>query len=191
MSSNNHIASKIRHLFIHDDGSLPDIFITNLDEESFRKVYLKAISLGLKDDRISAWNIKEEKEVEYTNSEYLDLFISDEVESSRVNLPDLKVDKVFVPISSLSVYCKEEVEFDYRMGNEWTDDTISALLEFIALLKDKAPNLKVKRADEWLAPKTLRFKNNNLISENYKIPSDGIFSQTFNEYYSLTRSNKN
>jgi len=186
-----HLADKIRHLFIEDDGSLPDIFIHNLSETDVRKTYLKAISLGLKDDQILAWDTGADKEKKYTNSNYLDGLFSGKVESSRIGLPDLVIDGVIVPISTIAVYSDDQIEFDYRMGSDWNDKTLIALLEFIALLRDEVLHLKVKRADEWLALKALRFKNDNLILENYKTSSDGIFSQTFNEYYAQTRFNKN
>jgi len=167
------IIDKIRYLFIHDDGSLPDIFLTNLDERDLRKVYLKAISLGLENDRILAWNIKADKQLEYTCADYLELFISNEVETSRIALPDLLINDVTVPISTIAVYNNEEVEFDYRMGEEWTDECILALLEFIALLKDETPKLKTHRA-----------------YGDFPTADYGVFKQAFDNYYQLTRIDK-
>ena len=168
-----HIIDRIRYLFIHDDGSLPDIFLSDLNEIDLRKVYLKAISLGLKNDSISAWNIKANKQVEYTNADYLELFISSEVETTRITLPDLVINDVTVPISTIAVYSNKEVEFDYRMGEEWTDECIIALLEFIALLKDETSRLKTHRA-----------------YGDFKTTDYGVFEKAFDDYYQLTRTDK-
>ena len=135
-------------LFDTDDGSLPDIFVENLSDKQIIEIYswIRSISSVYGDPTL--WNIKEKQDIsikQIKNPAYL--FTIGEVEMFRHGLADLIIDGVEIPSLTISVE-KEMVSFDYRMGNEWSTQTLEALFKLLKKIKDIAPNATIIQADE-------------------------------------------
>jgi len=142
------ISAGVRQLFERDDGSLPDIHVCNLTSEQIVLIYEWLMSQCSIARDPTLWNIALDQDVPIREtSQPARAFVSGTVASFRHCLANLSIDGVALP--ELSV-CLEDggLSFDYRMGPEWGDSEVQALLELFTRIMVLAPNAAISRTDE-------------------------------------------
>lgn len=138
----------LRHLFEVDDGSLPDIFIKDLSSEQIVAVYewLRVESSGTGDSTL--WRIDLQQDVLVRNVPHPARdFVQGRVDSFRHCLAGLRVGDVELPPLTVSVE-SGGLSMDYRMGPDWNEQTLRALLELLRRVWAMAPHARILRADE-------------------------------------------
>lgn len=150
MSDSNKISlwDEVKDLFEHDDGSLPDICVKNLNPREIESIYSWVLSLTEIYGEPTLWSIKDSKDVPvsaYKNP--AKDFNAGEVESFHHPLKEFAIGGTTIPMLGIRVG-KGAIDFDYRMGKEWGEEQVEALSEFLAQIRDKAPIAKIFQADE-------------------------------------------
>ena len=172
------LAKNIQHLFVTDDGSLPDIYVENLNREKFEKIVEHCLTSWSNENTILAWDNELNKEVKLRQSEFFKKFFNAQLSVRPIHLDKANINGTTLPQLNMFIYGPapaeiENIIFDYRMGKDWTEKTILCILEFFALILDIAPNAKVFRAPE-----------------GYHDSPNIEFTDTLNKYYDDTRKEK-
>ncbi len=142
--------SDVKHLFVNDDGSLPDIFIQNLSRQEMIKVYAWVRTLAEVYNDPYVWSVAESKElkVHELSRNPVELFLEGSIEGFRHGLVEFEYAGTTVPQLSIAVFEESALEFDYRMGKNWGPEQAVALFRFLARIQLMAPNCRITRADE-------------------------------------------
>jgi hypothetical protein len=135
----------LHDLFDTDDGSLPEIELTNLNGSQIGNIFSYLLSLGKnkKLDLGSFWDNKLNQErlissvknaailvTEYTAAPFHILVSS--IEFNGVTIPDLGV---FI--------FQEMISLDYRMGVQWGPSQLMAFFQLLNQIKKLAPDVRV------------------------------------------------
>ena len=142
------ISPSVMRLFERDDGSLPDINICNLSPEQTVVIYEWLMSQCSIARDPTLFDIALDQDVPIRERPHpARAFVCGAVASFRHCLENLSIGGVSMP--ELSV-CIEDggLSFDYRMGPEWGDSEVRALLELLSRIKDMAPNAAISRTEE-------------------------------------------
>ncbi|MES2611797.1 MAG: hypothetical protein V4679_16225 [Pseudomonadota bacterium] len=138
----------LRHLFEVDDGSLPDIFVEDLSPEQIVTVYewLRGQCSGAGDSTL--WHIDLQQDVLVSDVAHpARAFVQGKVEDFRHGLVGLRVGGVELPPLTVGVGTGG-LSMDYRMGPDWNEQTLRALLELLRQVWAMAPHARILRADE-------------------------------------------
>lgn len=141
---------EVRHLFIKDDGSLPDVFVEGLSHTEMIEIYNWVMSLTDVFDDPAVWSIAESKELkvrELAESPVI-LFLNGSIEGFRHGLTEFEFDGVKIPQLTIAVFEESIIEFDYRMGDAWRSKEVAAFFTFLAFIKQKAPKARIFRSEE-------------------------------------------
>jgi hypothetical protein len=140
-----HLVDQIRHLFVDDDGSLPDFFIENISISEFFDIISCIEDLSAQ-SQFQVWNPEKDVELQLTSpSEAIKLFVDGKIESFRFPANDISIINQTIPSLGFGVYGTDCIEFDYRMGEDWTDDVIIALIALLSKFTEIAPNATIRR----------------------------------------------
>ena len=146
------LAKALRHLFVNDDGSLPDIFIENISSREFENIISWIESL-ISPSPFRVWNKEMSKDLTLTSPSKAARFFSEgKIDSFRFPADNISFEGLVIPTLSVGVYGIEYLEFDYRMGDEWTDETIVCLLTFLSQILEIAPAATILRCEEGCHP---------------------------------------
>lgn len=152
MSARLALARNLRHLFVNDDGSLPDIFIENISPSDFENI-ISWIEGLISPSPFEVWDVKMEKALTLTSPVKAGkLFSQGKIESFRFPADDISFAGKALPTLGVGIYCTEQLEFDYRMGEEWTDEMIVSLLTFLSQISEIASAAKIRRGGDATYP---------------------------------------
>jgi hypothetical protein len=139
------VAKSLRHLFVNDDGSLPDIFIENLSPSDFENI-MSWIEGLMSPSPFKVWSIDSQKELTFTSPlRAAKLFSQGKIEPFRFPADDISFGNQIIPTLGMGVYSTDQIEFDYRMGKKWTDEAIVALLTFLSRILEMSSTIKIRR----------------------------------------------
>lgn len=139
---------EIRELFEHDDGSLPDIYFENLKPDEIVAMYESVMSRCSVFGEPTAWGVAELRDVPLSAfPRPAQAFTSGKIEQFRHGLAGLTINGAAIPQLTISVE-PGRVSFDYRKGDGWSEQTVSALFTLIAELRRIAPDAVVFQAEE-------------------------------------------
>jgi len=140
----------VQHLFAHDDGSLPDVFVKNLSRDEILKVYSWVMSLTEVYDDPYVWSLVESRELKirelYENP--VQLYLNGDVEPFRHGLKKFSYKGIGIPQLSIAIEGDSVISFDYRMGVEWGEEQVDAFFKFLAYIKTLAPNSSITHSAE-------------------------------------------
>lgn len=140
---------QIRHCFVHNDGSLPDIELSGLSGKEVEDIYAFLTSRS----RVSTfettfWDTIANRDVPVDSSRNAAALVANgRAEGFHVCLTGLHVDGVELPELGVFVF-DDSIELDYRMGPEWTEAAILAFFELLFQLARIAPTLKLAPGSE-------------------------------------------
>ena len=141
--------TKLRHLFEHDDGSLPDIYISNISESEMKLIYAYILSISKVPVGPTLWSLTENRDIKISDiSDPLQYFLDDKCSPFRHGLDNLNIENVFLPYLTISVDGKDEISFDYRMGKEWSELEFNALIQMLCKIKNISLKSRIYHADE-------------------------------------------
>jgi hypothetical protein len=139
---------KLRHLFDVDDGSLPDINIENLTDVQIVSAYewlMNQCEIVLEP---TLWNIELKSNVLIRELPYPARdFISGKVESFRHCLSELRINGIALPQLSVCVEAGG-LSFDYKMGEGWNEQTVTALFDLLCQIRAIAPSSRIFQTEE-------------------------------------------
>lgn len=140
----------VQHLFIDDDGSLPDVFIEGLSRRELVEIYTWIMGLTEVSGDPTVWSVAESKDLKVRELTQcpVELFLNGSIESFRHGLIEFKFDGVKIPQLTIAIFEVSAIEFDYRMGDEWRSKEAAAFFEFLAVIKQMAPAARISRAEE-------------------------------------------
>ena len=141
---------EIRHLFQdkHDDGTLPDIFVENISPEDSVEIYTWVLSLTSLYSNPTLWSLEEGRDIEIADIPNPAVyFIQGKSEGFRHGLQEFEFNGVKIPQLTIALY-GNGIEFDHRMGNDWGENEINALFEFLYKIKCLAPSAIITQAHE-------------------------------------------
>jgi hypothetical protein len=123
-------------LFAEDDGSLPEIRLTNLTAWEAAAIYeeLRARAHPLRSDQV-AWHEPRNENVQLAELPNAGLLAARAELNLHVVLTGISSHGVVVPDLGVSVW-PGEVALDYRMGDDWNAVSVAA---FVDLLSDLFP----------------------------------------------------
>jgi hypothetical protein len=133
----------LSHLFESNDGSLPDIHINNITIEDVVKIYSWVLALTTPSANSFLWSLEEKRDVQISELDNPSMYLLEgRSEPFRHCLELFTFNSVLIP--QLSIFIdNSSIQFDYRMGKEWTHKEVNALFEFLCQIKDIVPNARV------------------------------------------------
>jgi hypothetical protein len=133
----------LHDLFDTDDGSLPEIELTNLNPSQIGSVFSFLLVRGKeKDGRFWDKELKAERNIE--DVENAAMLVADyRAHPFHIVLSDIEVDGVTIPALGVFIFQKVIV-LDYRMGEGWGPSELGALFCFLSQMKKLAPEMVVK-----------------------------------------------
>ena len=133
----------LKHLFDTDDGSLPDVFVTEISGAEVCAIYNWVMSLCEIYGEPTLWFDAQGKDVPIRDvPDPAGSVVAGDVIQFRHGLSGLCFGGVELPTLTIAV-CPEDIEFDYRMGSEWGAQQLGAFLGFLAGVLELAPGAKV------------------------------------------------
>jgi hypothetical protein len=144
--------------FINDDGSLPGVDFRGLTTESLRSITNHFFKSGeLTDKSATFWDNRFEKDIELRRvADPAELVTSGAACPFHCCFSGITWNQLELPVLGLFVF-QDSVEIDYRMGSEWTPDTVDAFFCLIAHLISIAPEATVVSAEQEGLPFPDRF----------------------------------
>jgi hypothetical protein len=146
------IWSQLRNLFEHDDGSLPEIELTNLDAGAIPRVFASLWRSGNDTPAGGASYLDRRDGQEKPISSAQDaanaavLVCNQEAESIHVVLGGLV--SAGTPIPDLGVFVHPDgLVLDYRMGSAWGPQQVTALFELLHTISETELGLEVHHQD--------------------------------------------
>ena len=134
---------ELRDLFDTDDGSLPEVHITNLSSADVPKGYefIRAHS-EIVTERPYFWSLSEQQEVSLDSvPNAAALVVRGDAEAFHCVF---RVTVDGTPIPDLGVFVTpDSLLLDYRMGPEWNEAALTAFLRLLRELTRCAPGAKV------------------------------------------------
>lgn len=140
MNNVNEIWNKLSFYFLNNDGSLPEIAIKNISEGESIKIFelLLGSSNQLSEDNKVWVNDKELNCNDFEDS--ISLFHALKNDSRHILLNGIKVNQENIPPLGCTIF-ENEIELDYRMGTEWSCNSLKALILLFKKIKCVAPNV--------------------------------------------------
>ena len=151
---------QLESLFVNDDGSLPDIFVSDLTGEQVHKIYnWVRTHADIYSESVSplAWDCVNNCDVEIeTISDPAREFLAGRIESFRHGLSLFTFSGAEIP--QLTIFITDSsVEFDYRMGTDWGQSQVSALFDFLWAIQQMAPDATITHGFEGASEPTPEF----------------------------------
>jgi len=144
--------SQLRHLFIEDDGSLPDVFVDNITASDIKKI-VEWVESRCDCEPFLVWDLQSQTNQHLTSpSQAVELFQSGKIESFRFPASDIAIGDHSLPTLGFGIYSDKCLEFDYRMGTEWTDSKIQAFFKFMTAIITLSPSAQIGRCEEGCYP---------------------------------------
>lgn len=143
-----HLWQMVRKLFEDDDGSLPEIFVEDLEPNQVIRIIEKLESLIYPISSVTVWSRAEE--IEFQMSKLKDAafeVVSGNIEPFRVFIGCISINNIRLPEMTVFID-KNEISFDYRMGPSWNEVSVMALFELLSGIKEIAPNATIFQAFE-------------------------------------------
>lgn len=103
--------------------------------------------------KIPAWHLKKDKLIHLDPIEYFKSYFDLKISTYPIHLDKININGTILPQLNMFIYGPapdnlESIIFDYRMGNDWNDNAILSLFEFLVKLLDIAPNAQINRCEE-------------------------------------------
>lgn len=136
--------SRLHSLFDTDDGSLPEVLVTELTSSGVAAVYAFIRSQAKAVSGRAFWHRtldREERLDLWPNAAFL--VAIEEAEPFHVLASGLTFDGVTIPDLGVFIF-QEEVALDYRMGKEWDEAHVLALFELLRRLATLDPHAQVR-----------------------------------------------
>jgi hypothetical protein len=163
------IWTEVKHLFEENDGSLPDIFISNLTDQELIAAYEWLSNQCEASDQTAVWSKEKNQDIFLSEIPFpARAFCDGQIESFHHPLKGFSINGVTLPVICICLFPNELV-IDYRMGSEWNEKKVLALFALLKNLRQIAPQAHIFQADEG----------------GYKHPNIE-FTQTFEAYSSDT-----
>jgi hypothetical protein len=160
----------LHDLFDTDDGSLPEIELTNLNSSQISKIYLFLVSLGkeIKPKGITFWDNELNQARSIDSVENPATLITEYRASPfHIVISSITLDEITIPDLGVFIF-QESISMDYRKGTLWTPDKLYALLELLCQIKNLAPEVNISLQESESEEKCRRFQTvlNRLLLEN-------------------------
>jgi hypothetical protein len=135
---------RLHWLFDTDDGSLPEVLLTNLSVEGVAAIYAFLRSRGDKASSFAFWHrsLDREEQIDAWPNAAL-LVATGQAEAFHFMATGLAFDNVVIPDLGVFVF-PEEIALDYRMGRDWDERRVLALFELLRQFVGLDPNARVK-----------------------------------------------
>lgn len=128
--------NNLHDMFDTDDGSLPEICISNLSGTGVKDIWTRLTQLGASlNDGASFWHIARDEDVlvdAVPNA--AELVVSGEAASFHVCLRGIAFDGAVIPELGVFVFA-DSICLDYRMGPEWGPAQLRSLFELLNQLQ--------------------------------------------------------
>jgi hypothetical protein len=133
---------EVKEFFDEEDGVIPDIFVDQLSQRDVETVYAWIRSVSTICGEPTLWSIKENRAIPIAVIENPARdFNAGEVETFHHTF-DIEVNGTAIP--TLGVFVEDRaLAFDYCTGKEWGAQQVIALFEFLSLIKDKCPPVRI------------------------------------------------
>jgi hypothetical protein len=135
----------LHDLFDCDDGSLPEIELTNLTGNHIGDVFLYLTNQG-QDITINGalfWDKITNQSRSITSVDNAaSLVVQYLAEPFHMVIGNLKSKKIIIPPLGLFVF-QESISLDYRKGSHWNPENIAALLELLCEINRIAPEVQI------------------------------------------------
>jgi hypothetical protein len=142
------IWNELKHLFETDDGSLPDIFISNLTDQELIAAYEWLSTQCDASDQTTVWSKEKNQDILLNEIRFpARAFCDGQIESFHHWLKGLSINGVTLPELSICLFPNELV-IDYRMGAEWNEENVLTLFALLRRLQQIAPQARISQADE-------------------------------------------
>ena len=138
------IWTQTRDWFEHDDGSLPEIEVRNLDREAIQAIFAHLWSRGSDVTGGGAvyTDLRDEQTYPIDSAEAVAALVCNHEAWTHVVLRGLEYAGSQIP--DLGVWVLPDgLCFDYRMGSEWGSRQVIALLELLVAIAEMAPEMTV------------------------------------------------
>jgi hypothetical protein len=138
----------IFNLFQADDGSLPDIFVTNLTTEQVETAYAWVLSHSTVSGKLLTCDILGKEEFEIPYKDAATHFNLSNTQTIRFSLEGLHFNGSNLSGLTIALEEKGELSFDYRMGPEWDEACITAFFELLSGIKNIAQSAQLFHSDD-------------------------------------------
>lgn len=139
------IWNELHALFDTDDGSLPEIELTNLCSLHVGDIYLFLVSRGkdITSGGAHFWDnrLKQERAIDSVGNAAT-LVVQGIAEPFHIVISSLTVNGVNIPDLGIFVF-QDSISLDYRMGIAWGPAELTAFLELLSQIKELAPDMQV------------------------------------------------
>lgn len=144
----NEYWDKLKHLFEHDDGSLPDIYVEPVSGQEIIGIYGLVHSVSNPPADACVWSVIKQCDVLLADiNEPAKRFVAGELGLFRHALLRLKIGGVEIPELTIEISANC-VSFDYRMGQKWGPMQLAALFKLLRKIKMVAPTARIFQAWE-------------------------------------------
>ena len=142
------MVENIEHLFVMDDGSLPDIHVKNLSPENIHKVYTWIRHQCKIVGEPMVWSCELNCDVPLESlANPVNEMMQGNIEPFRHLLGDLQMGGVEIPQLSVAV-SSNSISFDYKKGVFRGEAQIEALFEFLSCLQDLVGEARIFQTEE-------------------------------------------
>jgi hypothetical protein len=142
------IWTEVKHLFEENDGSLPDIFISNLTDQELIAAYEWLSSQCEASDQTTVWSKEKNQDISLSEIPFpARAFCEGQIESFHHPLLGLSMNGVTLPQLCICLFPNELV-IDYCMGADWNEEKVLALFTLLKHLQQIAPKAQISQADE-------------------------------------------
>ena len=133
----------IQDCFLHDDGSLPGIELRCDDTREIPRIYEFLLS-GSEITTVDAsfWDEIAQRDVRIDSVPNPASLVVDGTSTGFHLCVRKQIAGVDLPELGISVF-QNNIELDWRMGPEWTEEKVFTFFELLHLLKDLAPSLEL------------------------------------------------
>lgn len=128
---------------------MPDVYVDNMTPDQMIAVYDWVMSQCRASEADIVWHIKERKDVPVVAvRDVARAYVAGEIESFRHGLFGLSIDGVELPHLTVCTEGPGGLSFDYEKGPDWNEQTIDALLELLARIREMVPQAHIWHAEE-------------------------------------------
>jgi hypothetical protein len=136
---------ELHDLFDTDDGSLPEIELTNLNSSQIGNIFLFLLSLGkeIQPNNATFWDNKLDQERSITSVGNAATLVT-EYRASHFHIVVIGISLNGMTIPDLGVFVfQKNISLDYRMGSRWEPAQLSALFKLLSQIKKIAPEMNI------------------------------------------------
>ncbi|MCP4456587.1 MAG: hypothetical protein GY816_00950, partial [Cytophagales bacterium] len=135
ISSDNGFWETVKSSFQYDDGSLPSIELYELKGEEVSSIFEQIMGYGSLNIESSFWHKEKEKDVAIVEVQNAaTLVVEGKADSFHFCINVINYQGCELPEIGIFIF-EDSIEFDYRMGPEWTKKSTISFFKFMLEMK--------------------------------------------------------